>query len=134
MTNEEWKKFVAIVRNNSFDENKNVLEELKRGDFRSLRVTVNTSQGLQRFLIERVLYPIGNREQIACSCGSHNGYVVEMQDEKAVYQHTVCMNCDSIQEFTQFDINNKEENEECFVPTNGTWLSRLAQRLLPQAV
>ena len=134
MTKEEWKEFVTIVRNNSFDENKNVLEELKRGDFRSLRVTVNTSQGLQRFLIERVLYPIGNREQITCSCGGHNGYVVEMQDGKTVYQHTVCMNCDTIQEFTQFDINNKEEDDQCFVPTNGTWLSRLAQRLSLKAV
>lgn len=141
MTNEEWKEFVSIVRNNNPDGNKDLLKRLESGllpygiflpmnPYKAVAVL----DGLKRFMSERVLYPIGNREQIACSCGSHNGYVVEMQDEKSVYQHTVCMNCDTIQEFTQFDINNKEEDDQCFAPTSGTWLSRLAQKLLPQVV
>jgi hypothetical protein len=137
MTNEEWKEFVTIVRNNSFEENKWVLKRLEVGllpyNF-SLPIrdyTVETFKGLQRFLIERVLYPIGNREKINCSCGSRNGYTVEMEDDIRIYQHTVCMNCDTIQSFDHI-VKNKnidEEEEECFVPTNGTWLSRLVQRL-----
>lgn len=137
MTNEEWKEFVTIVRNNSFEENKKILLELKffssysNPDFSNRkRFHPETSKGLQRFLIERVLYPIGNREKINCSCGSRNGYIVEMEDDIRIYQHTVCMNCDTIQSFDHIIKYKKhEEEEECFVPTNGTWLSRLAQRL-----
>lgn len=134
MTNEEWKEFVTIVRNNSFEENRNLLDDLKSGKFRAIRFSIETSKGLQRFLIERVLYPIGNREKINCSCGSKNGYTVEMEDDIKIYQHTVCMNCDTIQSFDHIVKNKKhEEEEECFVPTNGTWLSRLVQRLSPLA-
>lgn len=135
MTNEEWKEFVTIVRNNSFEENRNLLDDLKIGKFRAIRFSIETSKGLQRFLIERVLYPIGNREKINCSCGSRNGYTVEMEDDIKIYQHTVCMNCDTIQLFDHI-VKNKnidEEEEECFVLTNGTWLSRLVQRLSPLA-
>lgn len=130
MTNEEWKEFVTIVRNNSFEENRSLLDDLKSGKFRAIRFSIETSKGLQRFLVERVLYPIGNREKINCSCGSRNGYTVEMEDDIKIYQHTVCMNCDTIQSFDHI-VKNKEheEEEECFVPTNGTWLSRLVQRL-----
>ena len=135
MTNEEWKEFVTIVRNNSFEENRNLLDDLKSGKFRAIRFSIETSKGLQRFLIERVLYPIGNRETVNCSCGSHNGYNVEFEDDIKIYQHTVCMNCDTIQSFDHIVKNkNIDEEEECFVPTNGTWLSRLRQRLLPRAV
>ncbi len=133
MTNEEWKEFVTIVRNNSFEDNRNLLDDLKSGKFRAIRFSIETSKGLQRFLIERVLYPIGNREKINCSCGSHNGYNVEFEDDIKIYQHIVCMNCDTIQSFDYIDKKVKEE-EECFVPTNGTWLSRLVQRLSPLAV
>ena len=134
MTNEEWKEFVSIVKNNSVEENKTILQMLESGEYRRFNVPFVTKQGLKRFLIERVLYPIGNREQISCNCGSRHGYVVEFEDHKTVYQHTVCMNCDTVQSFDHFDKNIKEEEDQCFAPTNGTWLSRLAQRLLPKAV
>lgn len=140
MTNEDWKEFVDIVRNNSFEDNVDVLKELeknntiKTGEFFGIRYQKHVSVGLQRFLIERVLYPIGNKQEISCKCGSHNGYVVEFEDHNTVYQHTVCMLCDTVQEFTTFEKNKNQEEEECFAPTSGTWLSRLAQRLLPQAV
>lgn len=133
MTKEEWKEFVSIVRNNSVEENKTILQMLESGEYRRFNVPFVTKQGLKKFLIERVLYPIGNREQISCDCGSRHGYVVEFEDHERVYQHTVCMICDTVQMFSQFEKIVKEE-EECFVPTSGTWLSRLRQRLLPQAV
>lgn len=139
MTKEEWKEFVSIVRNNSVEENKWVLKRLEVGilpyNF-SLPIRSHTPdvyKGLIRFMIERVLYPIGNREPISCNCGSRHGYVVEFEDHERVYQHTVCMICDTVQMFSQFEKIVKEE-EGCFVPTNGTWLSRLRQRLLPQVV
>lgn len=133
MTNEEWKEFVSIVRNNTVEDNKTMLQLLESGEYRKFNVPLITKQGLVRFLIERVLYPIGNRETISCNCGSHNGYMVEFEDHEKVYQHTVCMNCDTVQMFSQFEKTVKEE-EECFVPTSGTWLSRLRQKLLPQVV
>lgn len=141
MTNEEWKEFVTIVRNNSFEENCYRLKRLEEGyrviSLISCHVCVNEriAEGLQRFLVERVLYPIGNREKINCSCGSGNGYTVEMEDDIKIYQHIVCMNCDTIQSFDHIVKNkNIEEEEECSHHFNGTWLSRLAQRLSPLAV
>lgn len=140
MTNEEWKEFVTIVRNNSFDENKDLLKRLESGllpygIFLPMNPykAVAMLDGLKRFMSERVLYPIGNRERISCNCGSQHGYVVEFEDHERVYQHTVCMICDAVQMFDSFEKSFKEE-EECFVPTSGTWLSRLRQRLLPQEV
>lgn len=140
MTNEEWKEFVSIVRNNSVEENNELLWNIQICKFYYLdsgkikHLTDQESLGLSRFLIERVMYPIGNREQISCNCGSRHGYVVEFEDHERVYQHTVCMICDTVQMFSQFEKIVKEEEEECFVPTSGTWLSRLRQRLLPQVV
>jgi hypothetical protein len=145
MTNEEWKEFVTIVRNNSFEDNREMLWDIQnckfyyseKTSYGVKRLSEKESEGLSRFLIERVLYPIGNREKINCSCGSHNGYLVEMEDGSRVYQHSICMNCDTVQTFDSFFklVRNKddEEEEECFVPTNGTWLSRLVQRLSPLA-
>lgn len=143
MTNEEWKEFITIVRNNTVEENSELLWDIQnckfyyseKSNYGVKRLSEKESTGLARFLIERVLYPIGNREKINCSCGCGNGYTVEMEDDIKIYQHTVCMNCDTIQSFDHI-VKNKnidEEEEECFVPTNGTWLSRLAQRLSPKA-
>ena len=112
MTNEEWKEFVSIVRNNSVEENKTILQMLESGEYRRFNVHFVTKQGLKKFLIERVLYPIGNREQISCDCGSKHGYVVEFEDHERVYQHTVCMNCDTVQTFDSFDKSVKEEEKK----------------------
>lgn len=129
MTKEQWKLFITEIKNNTVEQNKEMLRRLSENDLACYwsYFDKQAKKGLIRFLVERVLYPIGNKEEIVCSCGSAHGYVVEMFNGKTVFHHTVCMNCDTIQSVQSFEKYTKED--ECSALTNGTWLSRLAQRL-----
>jgi hypothetical protein len=128
ISKEDWDEFIIEVKNTGKKELKALLEALEEYGTRT-----NNEECLikARFLVERVIYPIANKEPISCKCGCHHGYIVEFEFKDKVVQNTICMVCSEVQAVETFDI---KESEECLLPTSGTWLSRLLSKMSPKAV
>ncbi len=54
------------------------------------------SEDQVKFIERNVVYPIGNREYINCSCGCHRGYINEFEYDDNIIQNTVCMLCSAV--------------------------------------
>ncbi len=63
------------------------------------------------FVERSVIYRIGNRESINCSCGCHRGFINEYEYDDNIIQNTVCMLCSAVVnvERIQGDINVDEK-------------------------
>jgi hypothetical protein len=66
-------------------------------DYKDGMYDINRYTPEQLLFIERnIVYPIGNRESINCSCGCHRGFIIEFEYEDNIVQNTVCMLCSAV--------------------------------------
>lgn len=102
--------FVAELENTPVDE---IRRKYKSGYYHSGVYTSEKQLKENVEFVERaVIYRIGNRESINCSCGCHRGFINEFEYEGNIIQNTVCMVCSAVVNVERvqgdIDVNEKE--------------------------